>query len=86
MRCLDADERKKLLDLIIEAELVEITYARVGYPKPGAIYCTIQQRKREQDGDVSRTSDPAGSSTCDPRELFTSEAGFASEALHSSSS
>lgn len=73
MKCLNAGDREKLLDLIVEAGLVEITYARVEQAtvdKPGAIYCTIQQRKRTSDGHPSRTTDPPGTAPCDPSELF----------------
>ena len=65
MRCLDTHERKSLLDLIVEGELVHITYARV---ENGSIYCTIQPRKNHVND--SRTTDAAGIRPSDPGELF----------------
>jgi hypothetical protein len=69
MKCLDASGREKLLDLIVEARLVEIVYARVE-PNSGSIYCTIQRRKIEH-GNPSRTTDPARIAPHDPGELFS---------------
>jgi hypothetical protein len=69
MRCLDTCERKYLLDLLVEGELVHIVYARVDQ-KTGSSYCTIQPRKKFH-GDESRTTDPARIEPCDPGELFT---------------
>lgn len=69
MRCLDASDREKLLDLIVEARLVEIVYARVE-PNSGSIYCTIQRRKNEH-GNISRPSDPARIEPHDPGKLFS---------------
>lgn len=67
MKCLDAGDRKTLLDLIVEAELVEVVYARV---EKGSIYCTIQPRKKNH-GNVSRTIDTARTAPIGPGDIFT---------------
>ena len=67
MRCLDTCERKYLLDLLVQGELVHIVYARV---ENGSIYCTIQPRKKDH-VNISRTTNPARIEPHDPSELFT---------------
>jgi hypothetical protein len=65
MRCLDATEREKLLDLIVEAKLVEVVYARV---QDGAVYLTIQRRK--SNGHIGRATDTSRLEHRDEGELF----------------
>lgn len=73
MRCLNAAERKSLLDMLVEGRLVEIVYARVEptLGPQGSIYLTIQPRKRDTDAHPIREPDTSRHAHPDASEFFT---------------